>query len=193
MLVIAGRGITRVCLTRGVLVHPDAPGRKDCPHFTEHENEVREDSCTPTECPLYLIAHSTRGRKGVRIQQEEFKAEVLIERLGLAMLLKVWSPELWHLHLLGTCQKGRVSGPKLTRNVLNQNLWGVEPSKLCFNWPSNLFKNGPLLSTADPGERAPPGGSLKEAGNGRWRQGDEAGLSSTQNPHKPRWGRMGPV
>ena len=49
------------------------------------------ERCSPRECLLYLSHHPLHGGggKGVRIQQEEFEAEILIERLGLAVILNV--------------------------------------------------------------------------------------------------------
>lgn len=68
-----------------------------------------------------------------------------------AVILTVWSPDLWHPNHLGPCQKGKSLGP----NLLNQNLWGMEPGNWCFNWTSKWFRNRPVLRTTDPEKRAP--------------------------------------
>lgn len=60
------------------------------------------------------------------------------------------------------------SGNWSERQILRpqpQNLWGLEHSNLCFNWPpKKSLRDKLMLRTTDPGRRSPGSG---EAGNQR--------------------------
>lgn len=62
------------------------------------------------------------------------------------------------------------------KNLLNQNLWGLETSNLCFQlvtW-TKFFQDRKMLRTIDQRKEFQLVG---EAGAQRWRQDDEEGLS----------------
>lgn len=77
-------------------------------------------------CLPDLIGHSEGGKNGwikpgeflLRAKQYLLRVfienqAIFIESQGPAVILKVWSPDRWHRHHLGTGQKGKFSGPNL--------------------------------------------------------------------------------
>lgn len=82
------------------------------------------------------------------IQQEGFKAEVLTESQGPAVILQAWSPDQGHSQ--GTRQKGTFWGP--SPGLLNQNLGGLGPSTLWVKPPFHLFRDTAVPGTSDPGK-----------------------------------------
>lgn len=57
--------ITRLCLVRWTLVHPYTPGEKDCPHFADKENEVREERWLPILCVCQIPITLSKREKWV--------------------------------------------------------------------------------------------------------------------------------
>ena len=94
-----------------------------------------------------------------------------IENQGPAVIFKVWSPDQQHQQPPGNLSRQHFPRPHL--NLLNQNLWRLEPKNLCFNLVilTKWFQRQENVENHCQGKQG------RDAGTQRWRCDEEAGLS----------------